>query len=73
MAAPGKLDVEVALKSSADKFWHGIRDSTTIFPKALPNEYKSIQVLEGDGKSVGSIRLVHFAEGIIKFTNSLSY
>ncbi|GFY88319.1 hypothetical protein Acr_06g0002590 [Actinidia rufa] len=71
MAAPGKLDVEVELKSSADKFWQGIRDSTTLFPKVLPNDYKSIQVLEGDGKSVGSIRLVHFAEAgspVVTFT-----
>lgn len=64
MAAAGKLDVEVELKSNADKFWECIRDSSTVFPKALPHQYKSIQVLEGDGKSVGSVRLIHYAEGI---------
>lgn len=61
----GKLDVEVEVKTNADKFWESIRDSSTVFPKALPHQYKSIQVLEGDGKSVGSVRLIHYAEGII--------
>ncbi|KAI8528371.1 hypothetical protein RHMOL_Rhmol12G0144000 [Rhododendron molle] len=62
MAAAGKLEVDVELKTSADKFWESIRDSSTVFPKALPHHYKSIQVLEGDGKSVGSVRLIHYAE-----------
>ncbi|KAE9454054.1 hypothetical protein C3L33_14027, partial [Rhododendron williamsianum] len=57
MAAAGKLDVEVELKTNADKFWESIRDSSTVFPKALPHHYKSIQVLEGDGKSVGSEKI----------------
>ncbi|WP_168415089.1 MLP family protein, partial [Acinetobacter indicus] len=64
MASTGKLDVEVEVKSQADKFWHSIRDSTTIFPKAFPDQYKSIETLEGDGKSVGSVRLVKFADGL---------
>ena len=63
MAATGKLDVEVELKSSADKFWESIRDSTSLFPKAFPHDYKSIQVLEGDGKAPGSVRLFTYAEG----------
>nr|XP_043638986.1 MLP-like protein 423 [Erigeron canadensis] len=63
MATIGKLDVEVKVKSGADKFWKTILESTDIFPKVCPDLYKSVQVLEGDGKSVGSIRLVNFAEG----------
>ncbi|KAM7468621.1 hypothetical protein LguiB_016183 [Lonicera macranthoides] len=63
MASTGKLDVEVELKSEAEKFWHGIRDAATFFPKAFPDLYKSIDVLEGDGKSIGSIRHIHYAEG----------
>ncbi|KAL6983633.1 hypothetical protein U1Q18_017013 [Sarracenia purpurea var. burkii] len=59
----GKLDVEVELKSPADKLWLSIQDSITVFPKALPHLYKSIQVVEGDGKSVGSVRLVTYADG----------
>lgn len=57
------LDVEVELKSPADKFWNAIRDSTTLFPKAFPHQYKSIEVLEGDGKSAGSLRLINYADG----------
>uniref|UniRef100_A0A5B6ZNS7 Bet v I/Major latex protein domain-containing protein n=1 Tax=Davidia involucrata TaxID=16924 RepID=A0A5B6ZNS7_DAVIN len=64
MASTGKLDIEVEVKTPAEKFWHSIRDSTTIFPKAFPDQYKSIETLEGDGKSVGSVRLVKFAEGL---------
>ncbi|XP_057949161.1 MLP-like protein 423 [Malania oleifera] len=70
MASTGKLDVEVELKSSADKMWESIRDSATLFPEAFPDQYKSIQILEGDGKSVGSVRLVKFAEGLPLITES---
>ncbi|XP_022726183.1 MLP-like protein 423 [Durio zibethinus] len=63
MACTGQLHVEVELKSSAEKVWGTIRDSTKIFPEALSHDYKSIQVLEGDGKAPGSIRLINYAEG----------
>ncbi|MCD7462898.1 hypothetical protein HAX54_049593 [Datura stramonium] len=59
----GKIDVEVEVKTPADKFWNSIRDSTNLFPKAFPDQYKSIEVVEGDGKSVGSVRLIKYAEG----------
>ncbi|KAK3041754.1 hypothetical protein RJ639_000270 [Escallonia herrerae] len=63
MATTGKLEVDIEVKSQADKFWGSIRDSTTLFPKAFPHDYKSIEVLEGDGKAVGSVRKFHYAEG----------
>ncbi|KAK9052103.1 hypothetical protein SSX86_028731 [Deinandra increscens subsp. villosa] len=63
MANIGKLDVEVKVKSDADKFWKTIMDSATIFPKVCSDLYKAVEVVEGDGKSVGSVRMVHFAEG----------
>ncbi|KAL2464865.1 MLP-like protein [Abeliophyllum distichum] len=63
MAAAQKLEVDVEVKSDAEKFWNGIRNSSTLFPKAFPDQYESIQVLEGDGKSVGSIRLIKYAPG----------
>ena len=59
----GKLEVEVEVKCAPEKFWQSLRDSTTLFPKALPQEYKSIEVLEGDGKAVGSIRFIHYSDG----------
>lgn len=55
-----KSEVEVEVKSAPEKFWKAIRDSTDLFPKVFPEQYKSIDILEGDGKSVGSIRLVNY-------------
>ncbi|KAK6139251.1 hypothetical protein DH2020_027006 [Rehmannia glutinosa] len=55
-----KVEVEVEMKSKADKVWENIRESATVFPKALSNHFESIEVLEGDGKSVGSVRLVKY-------------
>ncbi|EEF30980.1 MLP-like protein 423 [Ricinus communis] len=63
MAASGTLHVAVEIKSSPDKFWGSIRDSTSLFPKFFPDQYKSIEVLEGDGKAAGSVRLFTYAEG----------
>lgn len=68
MASSGKLDVEVEIKSPADKFWVAIRDSTVLFPTIFPDQYKSIEIVEGDGKSAGSIRLIKFAEGLAKYS-----
>ncbi|KAM0058884.1 putative Bet v I/Major latex protein [Helianthus debilis subsp. tardiflorus] len=65
MATTGKLDVEVKVKSNADQFWNAIMDSANIFPKVCSDLYKTVELLEGDGRSVGSVRMVHFAEGII--------
>ena len=65
MATTGKLDVEVKVKSNAEKFWKSIRDSATIFPKVCSDLYKNVEILEGDGHSIGSVRVVNFAEGII--------
>ncbi|KAI9073417.1 hypothetical protein K1719_044602 [Acacia pycnantha] len=63
MATTGKLEVEVQVKSQVDKFWETVKDSATIFPKAFPQDYKSIEILEGDGKSVGSVRHITYGEG----------
>ncbi|KAL8196540.1 hypothetical protein R6Q57_024835 [Mikania cordata] len=59
----GKLNAEIKVKSDADKFWKAIMDSTTILPKASYDTFKAIEVVEGDGWSVGSVHVVHFAEG----------
>lgn len=70
MANTGKLDVEVKVKSDADKFWKSIMDSANIFPKVCSDLYKKVEVLEGDGHSIGSVRMVHFAEGMILIMQS---
>ncbi|KAG6429601.1 hypothetical protein SASPL_107653 [Salvia splendens] len=59
-----KIEMEVELKSEVEKVWNSMRESTTLFPKALPQHYQSIQILEGDGKSVNSVRLVTYPQGI---------
>ncbi|KAF9626332.1 hypothetical protein IFM89_032181 [Coptis chinensis] len=59
-----RLALEMEVKAPADEFWNGIKDSTTVFPKIFPEQIKSIEVLEGDGFSVGTIRLIEYAEGI---------
>ncbi|KAI3976308.1 hypothetical protein MKX01_021850 [Papaver californicum] len=60
----GKIELEVEIKSSPEKFWDGICDSTVLFPKIFPEQYKSIEIVEGDGKSVGTVRLVTYGEAI---------
>ncbi|KAL8157130.1 MLP-like protein 423 [Apium graveolens] len=62
-AITGKLEVEVEIKSDAQKYWKNIRESHTLFPKICSDLYKSIEVLEGDGRSVGSVRLITYADG----------
>jgi hypothetical protein len=61
MASKAELVVEV--KSPAEKLWAALRDSTELFPKIFPQQYKSIETVEGDGKSAGTVRLLKYAEG----------
>ncbi|CAH9073948.1 unnamed protein product [Cuscuta epithymum] len=63
MAGQGKIEVDVEVNVGAEKLWSSLKDSINVFPKAFPEQYKSIEVVEGDGVSVGSVRLVTFAEG----------
>ncbi|KAJ8641212.1 hypothetical protein MRB53_017912 [Persea americana] len=64
MAFTGKLETEEEIKSSPQKFWGAIKDNTDLLGKILPEVFKSIEVIEGDGKSVGSIRHIKYAEGV---------
>ncbi|EPS66705.1 hypothetical protein M569_08073, partial [Genlisea aurea] len=61
-----KIEASVEMKSDADKVWESIKESTTLFPKALPRQYASIDLLQGDGKSVDSVRLIKFHHGTTK-------
>lgn len=72
-AITGKLEVEVEIKSEADKYWKNIRESHTLFPKICSDLYKSIEVLEGDGRSVGSVRLITYADGKYMHIISMKY
>lgn len=64
----GKLDAEIDLKSSPEKLWGVIRDSTNLLPKIFPDRYKSVEILEGDGKSAGSIIVMKYVEGKPTYT-----
>ncbi|KAL5552946.1 hypothetical protein UlMin_040347 [Ulmus minor] len=59
----GKLEVEVDVKSHPDKVWDALKNFIFIYPKALPHDYKSVEVLEGDGIAVGSVRLITYGDG----------
>lgn len=58
-----KADLVVEVKSPADKLWAALRDSTELFPKIFPQQYQSIETVEGDGKSAGTVRLLKYTEG----------
>ncbi|CAN6235286.1 unnamed protein product [Urochloa humidicola] len=66
MASKAELVVEV--KSPADKLWAALRDSTELFPKIFPQQYQSIETVEGDGKSAGTVCLLKYTEGVPMLT-----
>lgn len=57
------VEVGVEVKSSPDKFWTAIHASTKLIPRIFPPHHKSIRIIEGDGNSVGTIRLLKYAQG----------
>lgn len=59
----GKVECEIEVKSAADKLWRGIKDSAIIFPKIFPKRLAGIEIVEGDGISTGSVRLLKYVEG----------
>lgn len=71
MGLTGVLHVEVEVKSPAEKFWVALGDGINLFPKAFPNDYKTIQVLAGDGNAPGSIRLITYGEGTLILSHSI--
>ncbi|KAF8407638.1 hypothetical protein HHK36_006771 [Tetracentron sinense] len=56
MAQIAKLEVQTKIKSSADKFYGFFRNNITLLVNVFPEVYKSIEIVKGDGKSVGSVR-----------------
>ncbi|XP_059077744.1 MLP-like protein 423 isoform X1 [Cryptomeria japonica] len=55
---------EAELNVPANQIWKAFENCADIFPKLMPNHFKSIDVLEGDGISPGSVRLIKYGEGI---------
>ncbi|OVA01728.1 Bet v I domain [Macleaya cordata] len=56
-------DVETEVNCSADKIYDLFKNNMIQFPKIFPEAYKSAEVLEGDGKSVGTVRLWKYVLG----------
>ncbi|OMO99697.1 hypothetical protein COLO4_13138 [Corchorus olitorius] len=64
MAQIQKMEFQIELKSSADKFFELFRSKPQLLPKICPQEFKGVKLVEGDWDSVGSIReWTHTASG----------
>ncbi|XP_026441524.1 MLP-like protein 423 [Papaver somniferum] len=64
MAQIHRLHTQAELKNcSADQVYGFFKNEMTKLPLLLPLIYKDLQILAGDGNSVGSIRLAKIAMG----------
>lgn len=63
MAQICRLELQTEIKSSPDRIFDIYKNKTSLMPKISPDKLKSIEVLEGDGKSVGSVRLWTYVMG----------
>ncbi|KAJ0509308.1 putative Bet v I/Major latex protein [Helianthus annuus] len=67
------MEVEITSSLSASKLFKMFSDFDTIAPKVIPQTYKSITLMQGDG-GVGSIKSVTFGNDAIDTSNlSVSY
>lgn len=57
MAQIAKMEVQAEIKSPASKFHEVCSRKVYLVPKACPEKIKSIEVVEGDWKTVGSVQL----------------
>ncbi|KAF8364811.1 hypothetical protein HHK36_033214 [Tetracentron sinense] len=55
--------IEVQIKSPEDEFYGIVRHNITHFAEVLPDQFESIEQVEGDGQVVGSVRLWKFVLG----------
>lgn len=65
MAQLHKLELQTLIISSPQKFFDVYHTKTSLMPSISPDKLQSIEVLEGDGKSVGSVRLWTYVMGKI--------
>ncbi|RZC61296.1 hypothetical protein C5167_023058 [Papaver somniferum] len=61
MAQLHKLGFEAEIKCSADKYFGMFSNNVTQLPKFVPSTFKSVEITEGDGTSIGSTRLWKYA------------
>ncbi|KAF8407639.1 hypothetical protein HHK36_006772 [Tetracentron sinense] len=55
--------IEIPIKTSADKFYGIFRHNISHLVDVLPDHYKGMEVVEGDGKTEGSVRHWNFHLG----------
>lgn len=63
MAQLHKLELQTLIISSPRKFFDVYHSKTYLMPSMSPDKLQSIKVLQGDGKSVGSVRLWTYVMG----------
>ncbi|XAR72242.1 hypothetical protein NMG60_11018814 [Bertholletia excelsa] len=63
MAQIWKLEQQTEIKSSPDRLFDIYKNKSHLMPKICPQNLQSVQVLDGDGRSVGSVRLWTYIMG----------
>ncbi|KAK9121686.1 hypothetical protein Syun_019303 [Stephania yunnanensis] len=63
MAQVEKLELACEVSCPIDKFYEFMKKDVAQLPHILPEYYKSCELLHGDGKSVGTIRLWKYTLG----------
>ncbi|XP_059592210.1 MLP-like protein 43 [Vitis vinifera] len=63
MAQIAKMEAQVEIKSPSNKFYEVLSSKAHLLPKACPDKIKSIEVVEGDWKSAGSVKLWTYCIG----------
>ncbi|OVA04082.1 Bet v I domain [Macleaya cordata] len=58
-----KLEVEVEVQCSADKFYRMFKHDVKEIPKHLPHIIEHVEVLEGDGVNAGTVKLWKYILG----------
>ncbi|GFP90821.1 mlp-like protein 423 [Phtheirospermum japonicum] len=64
MAQLHKLELQTQIRSSPFKLFDVYKNKINLMPKICPDKLKRVDILEGDGKSVGSVRLWTYVMGV---------
>ncbi|KAI7994485.1 MLP-like protein 43 [Camellia lanceoleosa] len=64
MAEIFKLEGQTEVKCKADKFFEIFTCKSYLFPKICPEKIKSVQVLEGDWATIGSVKVWNYVPGV---------
>ncbi|OMO99696.1 hypothetical protein COLO4_13137 [Corchorus olitorius] len=57
MAQIHKMNFQIEIKSSADKYYNFYKSNVHLLPKISPREIKGVKLVEGDWDSVGSVKV----------------